>query len=359
MKVEPLPPIPSPPAHLWRQFRVKALPLVTFVGVLGLTVWLWTLNQTNPLVMGTAQGFEAAVSSPTTGTLTELRVSRYQEVKQGDIIAVLHVTNPQVASNTLAVLRAEMEVARTEGSYDLGDRVRYAQFQLDWMIERADVVALKQQLIFAEAEHRRLEQLRKKEIVDQSIYDIARRDLEQAKESLAVKTAAVESAGATLNQLDPQRGVEDNPAVRASLDLLAAELRLLESEQQPVVLTSPIDGRVSKVSKLEGTTVLDGEPIVTVASPDVDYILGYIGQPIQVEPTLGMDVEVRSRGLNRAVAHARVTEVGPRIELFNAPLRVRGMGNAQQRGLPILVSIPPDMKLRPGELVDLRLLPAR
>ena len=48
---EPLPPVPSPPAHLWRQFRVKVIPALTCVTILVATVWLWGRNLANPLVM--------------------------------------------------------------------------------------------------------------------------------------------------------------------------------------------------------------------------------------------------------------------------------------------------------------------
>ena len=359
MKVDPLPPIPSPPSHVWRQFRINALPLLTFAGVLGVTLWLWMINQANPLVMGTAQGLEADVSCPESGTLVELRVVRYQEVRKGAVIGILQAGNSQVASNSLAVLKAEMEVLRAEGGYDAGDRLRYGQFQLDWMLERAELVALRQQLAYAEAEHERVRQLLASQIADQSAYDIAKRDLDQARESVAVMSTAVETTGQALTELEPTRAATSSPSVRASLALLDRKLRLMEATFRPVELKSPIDGRISKIFKLQGTSVARGEPILTVASPEVDYILGYIGQPIRVEPSQGMEVEVRSRGLHRSVGQAQVTEVGPRIELFNAPLRVRGMGNAQQRGLPILVSIPANMQLRPGELVDLRLLPER
>jgi len=358
MKAEPLPPIPSPPAHLWRQFRVKALPGVAFAAAFGVTAWLWMVNQANPFVMGTAQGLEADVASTQAGILDKLLVTRYQEVSKGDEVAIVRRTDTQVVSNSLAVLKAEMDVVRTQAGYDSGDRLRYGQFQLDWMLERADLMALKQQLTYAEAEYVRTEQLLEKKIVEPSVYDIAKRDLDQSRELVAALSAAVESTGQTLERLDPDSLEGESPAVRASLELLDAKLRLVEAEGQPVSLKSPIDGRVSKIYKLQGTSVADGEPIVTIASPDVDHILGYIGQPVRIEPEEGMKVKVRSRGLNRSKGDAKVTEVGPRIELFNAPLRVRGMGNAQQRGLPILVSIPVNMRLRPGELVDLHLLPA-
>jgi multidrug resistance efflux pump len=358
MKVDPLPPIPSPPAHLWRQFRVRALPGLAFLGVLVATLALWKANQENPMVMGTAQGLEADIASPGDASLVELSVVRYQEVRRGDLIAVLQTASPDVASNSIAVLKAEMALVRSEAGYDAGDRIRYGQFQLDWMLERADLAVLQQQLTYAEAEYERAEQLLKKNIAEPSLYDIALRDLRQARELLDAKTVAVETARLALDSLNPEGVLADTAPVAAALDVVATKLRLLEAEFEPVRIHAPIDGRVSKIYKLPGTTVAQGEPILTLASPDVDHILGYIREPIRVEPTRGMEVQVQSRGLKRTSGFAKVTEVGPRIELFNAPLRTRGMGNAQQRGLPILVSIPPNMQLLPGELVDLWLIPS-
>jgi hypothetical protein len=71
---------------------------------------------------------------------------------------------------------------------------------------------------------------------------------------------------------------------------------------------------------------------------------------------VGMRAEIRTRGQTRTLVETQVTHVGPRIELFDAPLRVRGMGAAQERGLPIVMAIPPNLEVRPGELLDIRLL---
>jgi multidrug resistance efflux pump len=305
--------------------------------------------------MGTAQGLEADISSPRAGVLTELRVKPYQDVRKGDVIAVVEPASPDVTSNTLAVLKAEMEFIRLDTGYDGGDQVRYAQFQWDWMLEKADLVALQSQLAYAEKEYQRVAALVERKILEPSSFDIAKRDLDQARQAVELKSSAVQAAEKALQQLDPANAEAASPATVAALNLAAEKLRLAEAKLQPVKLVSPLDGRVSKIAKFPGATVADGEPILTVASQQVEYILGYVGQPLRVEPTPGMNVEVRSRGLHRAVGQALVTQVGPRIELFNAPLRIRGMGNAQQRGLPIVVTVPPEMKLRPGELVDLTL----
>jgi multidrug resistance efflux pump len=355
MKPDPLPPIPSPPSELWRQFRVRVLPLMSFATVLCLTIWLWGRNLANPLVMGTAEAPRADVASPVAGRLAQLKVALYQNVKAGDVIAIVEPGDPAILNQKLCVIRAEMELIRTEAGFNAGDKVRYSQFQLDWMLARADLVQQQNQLQYAQNEFDRTAKLVEEKIVDQSQYDVARRDLAQAKELFAGRTAAVGAAEKAWKQLNPSRQSEESPSIRATLAVAEQKLRLAEAELKPIVLTAAIDGCISSINKPAGSTVGPNEAILEIADPVVDRIVGYVSQPVRVELRVGMEVEVRNRGLNRVMGRARIVQIGPRIELFDAPLRVRGMGNAQQRGLPILVNVPPNMKLLPGELVDLAL----
>ncbi len=356
MKLEPLPPIPSPPAHHWRQFRVNLLPALSFLVVLGLTVWLWTVNMTNPLLFGTAESNLADIACSQPGRIARLMVTPYQDVKMGDVIAIVDPLNPGVLTNTLNRIRAEMEVIRADAGADQGDKVRYAQYQLDWMLERAELAVLKSQLHWAENEFQRISKLAKEKVTDESALETAQRDMEQARLAIEEKTAVVAAASKTLQTLDPEKSSDDSRSVRAGLAVAEMELRLAEAELQPIVLTAPITGRVSRVNKFAGSSVAQNETIVTISDPKVDRILGYVAQPIRVEPKVGMAVELRTRGAQRVVARSLITHVGPRVEFFTAPLRVRGMGAAQERGLPFVVSVPPEMNLLPGELVDVSLV---
>lgn len=358
MKPEPLPPIPSPPAQWWRLIRMNVLPALVFVAVLGAAVQLWKLNMANPLLVGTASGPRADIISPRPGRLAEVRVGLYQPVRAGQPVAVVEAVDPAVLSNTVRVIRAEMEAVLADMAYPIDDRIRYAQYQLDWLRERADLLTAKAQLGYAEREYQRVRKLVEEQVASQDALDIALRDLEQARQLVAEKQAAVDTAARLLEELDPEKRTPESPQVRAALALAEERLRLAEAELQPIVLTSPIDGVVTSVDKYPGSMVATAEPILRIASSHVDYIVGFVPQPVRVEPVEGMEVEVRSRGAHRAVGYGRVLHVGTRIELFDAPLRIRGLGNAQQRGLPIIVSVPPNLKLRPGELVDLALGPA-
>lgn len=356
MKLDPLPPIPTPPQQRWHLFRTNVLPVLSFALVLGLSVWLWGLNLANPLVMGQAEGLTANVVTATPGRVARLEVALFQPVKQGDVIAVVDASDPQILSNTVAVIQAEMDAIRADAGMDSGDRVRLAQFQMDWLTQRSELASLRAEQQYAEAELVRQERLFKEAISSQSDLDIARRDVERLTQAVKEKSAGVNAAEVALRELDPNRSEAGSASVRATLAVAAERLHLAEAQLQPMLLRAPIDGYVTKLDFAADATVVRGTILAVIASPKVDRIIGYIPQPVRLEPKVGMKLEIRTRGTHRQLAQTEISHVGPRIEIFDAPLRVRGMGAAQERGLPIVVGVPPELNLRPGELVDMRLL---
>jgi hypothetical protein len=47
------------------------------------------------------------------------------------------------------------------------------------------------------------------------------------------------------------------------------------------------------------------------------------------------------------------------MALVTAPMRLRGYSTAMERGLPVLMSLPPGLEVHPGELVDLMFNPSK
>jgi multidrug resistance efflux pump len=354
MTPEPLSPVPSPPEHHWRQFRVNIIPGLAFAAVLVTTIWLWGKNLANPTVMGQAESIVSDVASPKSGRIAQLNVALFQEVKAGDIIAVVDATDPRVLSNTLAVIRAEMALIRAEAGLDMGDRIRLAEFRMLWMENRAELAAARAQLAYAESEFSRQQTLFDQKLEKESVYEYTRRDRDQLLSLVEEKATAVATAEKALKELDP--ATSNSPAIQLALAVAEQKLQLAEAQLQPIILTAPIGGRISRLEKLAGATVVAGDDIATIANPTAERIVGYLSQPLRIEPKVGMRAEIRCRGLVRNVGEARITQIGPRIEAFDAPLRVRGMGAAQERGLPIIMSVPPNLSVRPGEIVDIRLL---
>lgn len=356
MNSEALPPVPCPPGHYWRQFRVRVLPGLGVLVVLAATVWLWGKNLSNPLVVGQAESLQADVASPKPGRISKLNVKLFQEVKVGDALVVIAIDDSLVVSNTIARVLAEMNLIRLSAGLDAGDQIRLADFRLSWMIRRAELAAVQARLKWALIEYDRIADLVAKKFSSPSDLDVARRDRDEATADIEQRTLAVAAAEKALQTLDPGTADPESPVMKATLAVAEQELRLAEAQLAPVVLTSPISGRVSKLDFQVGSIVTAGVPLIAISSATPDRITGFLSQPLRIEPKIGMKIEVHSRGLVRRTGVAHIVDIGPRIVLFDAPLRVRGMGVGQERGLPFVMDVPANMLLRPGELVDLRLV---
>ena len=70
-----------------------------------------------------------------------------------------------------------------------------------------------------------------------------------------------------------------------------------------------------------------------------------------------MQVQVRTRGPRREVGAATVVEVGAQLEAVPAALLGSAGLARTELGLPVDISLPPNLKIRPGELVDITLAP--
>ncbi|HLP77334.1 MAG TPA: hypothetical protein VK327_10485, partial [Candidatus Paceibacterota bacterium] len=224
MTPEPLPPVPCPPEHYWRQFRINALPAVTFFVVLAVTVWLWGKNLANPLVMGQADSRQADITSPVRGRIVHLSANLYQEVKAGDVIATVEAAQPDVLSNTVALARAELNAVRANAGLDAGDRTRLAAFQLDWMERRAELVIAKAQLAWAQAEVERVTTLAKEGYLGALDVDTAKRDVDQSKLAIEQHSDAVETAEKTWRELNPGTADPESPAVKSAIAIAEQQL---------------------------------------------------------------------------------------------------------------------------------------
>jgi multidrug resistance efflux pump len=131
---------------------------------------------------------------------------------------------------------------------------------------------------------------------------------------------------------------------------------LTEAELSPIPLIANADGMVNVIYHRTGEAIVAGEPIITIAAFNPIRIVGYIRAPVMSEPTVGARVEVRSRGPGREVGFANIVEVGTQMETI-APALVSPIKFANiELGLERAgrVSLPPNLKIRPGEIVGLK-----
>jgi len=372
-----LEPIPTPPEIRWREFRIRYAPILVFLLVATAAAWIWNRHVTPPMLVGQVETEAASVSSAQSGVLANLRVAPFDSVRAGETVAIVITTDPKVLEAQLAVIRAELDLMKAQIA-PLIDRERiqvdYERLRLEWLDSRVDLAAARAQLQYAEAELARMGALyrAKTSIVSKSEYELAlaRRDSLQAQ--IAEQEKLVQSIQRSLQRFQVANPEKEPPPASAELEaaisLQDKKLKLAEAQLSPLTLAAPIDGIVSAVYRRSGETVVAGEPILAITSTNASRIVAFLLPPWTEEIQPGSPIEVVRRSARRETARAKVTYVGAAMQAVPPAMipmvgrRLLGLNRRPldqntppiELGLPILVSVPPELHLLPGELVDLR-----
>jgi len=122
-----------------------------------------------------------------------------------------------------------------------------------------------------------------------------------------------------------------------------------------LLLVGFVDGIITAVNHRSGESVTAGEPVVAIASEAPVRIIGYLRAPNLDAAKVGMKVRVRSRNARRETALAQITELG--AQLATPPLALATpMNPGADLALPVEISVPSNLKIRPGELLDIALV---
>ena len=355
---------------------MHGLPVIVFALMAAAIFFLWNHTLAPGTFTGEVEIVQENVASSAAGQLVDLSVDRFQSVKAGDVIARVIKTDPKVIEASLAVIHAEVELLKIGMDPILNqhrDAVNYQQFRLSWLAQRVDLAAARVRLQFAESELQRVAKLFEEKIVPQGIpqgpsqngvtgYEVALRDRDELRTEVEERTKLVTEMEQKLHDLKVPDNWENpqatSPAISAAIAVQDEKLRLTEAELSPSTLRSHMDGVVNKIYHRSGETIVAGEPIVTLTAPRSQRIIGYLRQPLPFEPKSGDSVRVYTRRPRRQVATTQILQVGVQMELVTAPMRLRGFGTAMERGLPVLLSLPPGLEVHPGELVDLMVNPS-
>jgi multidrug resistance efflux pump len=359
----PLPPIPTPVAKRWREFRLQVFPILVFGSALVVITLIWSQNLTAPMMQGEVEAIRAEVASPQAGMLTELKVTRFQKVVQGEPVAVILPTDPRVP---LDLIQAEMGILRARLEPRLSEQqnaTAYERLRLEWLLQKVDLAMARVNLTRAESEFKRNEELWNAKLISLDLYETAVRNRERLQIEVEEKAKLIADLDQGLQRL-AALGVREttSPTAEAEMALIKSQeekLKQAQASQGPITLLAPVDGMVCSVDRLPGENVIPGEPIIVIAAFQSQRIVGYLRQPYPIEPEVGMAVEVRTRSLRPLKHFAQILHVGSQLEPVTNSLAMVRPGQLLDMGLPIEISLPPELKTRPGELVDLTLRPRK
>lgn len=372
-------PIPTPAGTLFREFRIQAVPYIAFAMVVGITAWLWQGYVGPATWVGEVESVRGVVSSMGPGRLAHVQVDALQRVTAGQVLARVITVEPRILEAQISLSKARIDLIRVGSDSELrkqNSRVNLEGLRLDWMSKRVDWLSAKARSAYRQLELARLEKLRSGvtnggsasplPVLSQNDLDISRRDAAVEEAAVVELEQLVAKIGASIQQLSASRlEGQDSPSTSAAIEVESKNLDLLESQMMPIDLVAPFDGVVSVVHRWSGETIQAGEPILTVSQEKPSRVVSFIRQPIQVQTQPGMKVEVRARGGKREIGVGEVLRVGSQLEPISPSLlpRTSGMpaggnsgGSTIENGLPVLVSLPANLTLYPGEVVDLRVV---
>jgi multidrug resistance efflux pump len=109
-----LPVIPTPPSQRWREFRVVFVPPIVFLSTLLTIGVVWKDYVSPPTLVGQVEPLITAVTSRNAGVLTNLFVERFQEVKAGEMLAEVRVTDHRRYDTELELLRSQISLSQLE-----------------------------------------------------------------------------------------------------------------------------------------------------------------------------------------------------------------------------------------------------
>ena len=299
--------------------RTVIIAIVLLLAVGSIVVWRVVLakprDSANTIILsGRIEGDDSAVSSKATGRLLEAKVREGDEVKAGDVIAVLDDQQLRdreaEAQATLAQAGAKLEWARKQVSV-LGQQLEQSSVETGQSKVDANgrVNQAQAELAAAEAELAQQEAAYKLALLDKDAYTrlaqsgaVSERQGKQAETTAETQAALVAAAkrrvDASRGALATAQATLSNPDIRslqasmirrqivqqeadvasAAADEQHARAALLEAKanRKDLIVTAPFDGTVVTRTAEPGEVLTAGTPIVTLLDLHKVYLRGYI-----------------------------------------------------------------------------------
>jgi multidrug resistance efflux pump len=351
--MEPLAPIPTPPAQRWREFRIQALPVLTFIAVIACVVVLWQNYIIPTNVVAHVEVVQSHVMSSVPGKLVAMNVQQFQRVTKGQVIGAIVATNPETTAAEISAAHADLKVQKTQmviaqqrSSQD------YAGLLMNLLEHQTDLATDRINLALAETNFVRaqLEIGTEPATISQLVYDTAK----AARDALAATVAEKEKLVETMEKLveDYRRSNTSTEHEKTIEDAIAAHATVLNLMGEPVMLRAPMDGVITAISNRVGEVVMPGAPIAVIVADNSEHIVGYLRPPFDAKPLIGDRVQVRRVGVQRKMDYGTVLQVSPRVQPLDVTLASPGATQVEF-GLAFLVTLPKTLDLIPGEPVDL------
>ena len=364
----------------WHRFRLGALPIISFVLMVLLTLALWEKQAYNGSVIGEIQGQRLDVVADMSGEIMTGSASwqLFQPVQKGDVIAQLDnqqtLARYEAAQAELVKLGKDLEAVRSNHEIEainarqqqyqewLRLKIDYEDKQVEFLqlttqvrIDKASLQEVKNSIEqlsglltgpggLAQLE-REASDLQTRIAESEPLIRLTQQQRNQAKELLDAYSSTIE-----LPEVDTLLA-----PIRAGISVQEAVIEELNAELASLQITAPIGGVIAAIHRRSGQRVVAGDPIVTIASKEMTYVLSYVREtnPTPLRPGMGVVLRLRKPGATHQDFRTQVEEVGPHVEPV-PPHQLNDQSLAEW-ATPIKIRIPDSLRqqgVRPGDLLN-------
>ncbi len=357
--MDPLPPIPTPASQRWREFRIRVLPVVVFICVVLGAGALW-MNLVAPVaIIGQVEAIQSTVTSILPGKLSEVTVERFQRVAKDQVLGYVVTSDPTLTEASLNQVAADLKLMQARMELDKERNLdAYSRLRLDMLNEKVALEQARVKLRQAESQFDRVTALYTNNIVGKDSllnnvvsYESVLRERDALRQEVTDRTKTLEQWELDLKRMEANAALISAPRDPVIEEAIKAQQDVLRLESKPTTLRAPIDGVVSMVHKRSGEKVIVGEPLIVITPLESDRIIAWVRQPLNTVPTTNDTAHIRTRTTRRQVANAQIVAVGTQLEPID-PMLLSPDGKVLDRGLPLMIKIPPGMALTPGEYLD-------
>ncbi|MFC1635988.1 HlyD family secretion protein [Planctomycetota bacterium] len=380
------------------RWRSHLLPVLVWLGALACVVVLFSRRSQRFEVLGVARGPIHQVAATCPARLKNVSVRLFDTVTKGQTIAIANTVLEN--EQPRALLQAQLDTTLAEIEHLTAQKVPTLD---SFSAEEADRETNRisdARRFAADVENARLEILRLTVLIEtdkitleelswdvkiteqlvekeaaapyelqkvKSRYNTLAKSIEENQRLLEQANTALEQALERKNEYAKLQPYDPNvdgaiEVIRKAIVVqekrmneLLAQLESLDT-REVLELKAPSDGVVNQILHRPLEVVLAGEPILTIAEPNVTEIIGYATENLMHQIHKGMPVElVKSSEPTRIqIERSEVTYVGPVVEQI--PAQLWPNPNVPQWGRPFRIKVPTEMKLIAGETVGIRRL---
>lgn len=315
--------------------------------LLGLLVSGCSLSQSNLVLNGVVETSIYSHYSEVPGKIITLPVELGQEVKKGDLIAIIDDSDAKYSLEQLETTLTKKQAALSE---------LQKATDPEEIKQRQNSVTLAQQAIEssqilyerAQKSYTRTQSLYEKGGTSQSVRDEAKYQADLAAIDVSVKQTQLDNARQQLALIQKGTDQEKIIAAQADIEQTQSQIRQLQDNLSKYKITAVSSGTIISKNYLPGNMVAAGYNLADIAAEDEKYLVAYLPREYLSRISYGQELLIKAGDKQYK---GKVTFIDLKAQY--TPKDMQTTANKNKESMKIKVRLAQDSPLKVGEKAEL------